>query len=302
MTTSGIIFNIQRFSTHDGPGIRTTVFLKGCPMVCLWCSNPESQSFEPQLMVRDVKCSGCGECVQVCPETAISFDPDAKNRSIDWKACNQCFECVTVCLSDAVTVIGKQMTPQEVVQEVMKDQVFYKNSGGGVTFSGGEILSQPEFLEASIDLAKSYGLHVTLDTTGFGRTSVLEKLLPKVDLFLFDLKHLDARKHKELTAVDNTLILKNLEIVSAQKPTWLRIPLVEGVNDDDDHITKLAELAQHLGVEKVSMLPFHEGGVSKISQIGMLHEPFFGKPPSEERMEHLKAIFTERGVSVTIGS
>ena len=302
MATKGTIFNIQRFSTHDGPGIRTTVFLKGCPLKCCWCSNPESQAYEPQLMIRDIKCNGCGECVKICPENAISFANGEHVRRVDWEKCTQCFKCTEICLSKAMTIIGEKVTPEHVIEIVEKDMVFYRNSGGGVTFSGGESLMQPSFLGETIALAKEKNLHVALDTTGFAKSDVLKKILMKTDLVLFDVKHLDPAKHKKLTSVENELILKNMRIAASNTRTWFRIPLISGVNDGDDHIEHFSELAAELKIEKISFLPFHEGGISKMAQIGMDRELYKGKPPSEERINHLEKIVAGKGVKVTIGS
>ncbi len=301
-TITGTIFNIQRFSTHDGPGIRTTVFLKGCPLVCLWCSNPESQTQEPQLMIRDIKCTGCGACVDACPEEAVTLEGDPPARQIDWEKCTQCFECTEVCLSNALTVMGETVTVDHVLDIVEKDRVFYKNSGGGVTFSGGECLSQPDFLAALMKQARKQQLHVALDTTGFAKTAILEDLLPHTDLVMFDIKHLDPVRHKELTGVDNRLILKNLRLVASHKPTWIRIPLISDVNDSDDHIKTLIDLALELKIEKMSFLPFHEGGISKMDQIGMKNTPFTGAPPSDERIQHFISLANKKGLKITVGS
>lgn len=300
--TTGTIFNIQRFSTHDGPGIRTTVFLKGCPMKCVWCSNPESQCKDPQLMIRDIKCTRCGECVETCPEHAIHFEDGNTVRRIDWDLCSQCFECTEVCLSKALTVIGEEVTAEHVLEIVEKDRIFYKNSGGGVTFSGGESLGQPVFLEELMGLAQEKQLHVTLDTTGFVQPGLLKNLLPLTDLVLFDIKHLDPERHKELTGVDNALILKNLRSVAATTRTWMRIPLISGLNDSDDHIAQLSNLASELNVEKISFLPYHEGGISKMIQIGMNSTPFCGIPPTAERISHLLEIVGAKGLKATVGS
>jgi pyruvate formate lyase activating enzyme len=301
MEPRGLVYNIQRFSIHDGPGIRTTVFLKGCPLSCLWCSNPESMSFKSQLMVRDIKCAGCGECVEVCQRGAIDTSKQGRRR-IDWSRCNHCFECVDACLYGALAVMGKPMTRDEIVAIVEQDEVFYRNSGGGVTISGGEPLSQYSFLAELLEGLKAKGLHVALDTTGHTRESVLRRILGQVDLVLFDIKHLDPERHRQYTGVDNATILANARIAPTMATTWFRVPLIAGVNDSEEHFRQLAQMAVSLGVEKISLLPYHEGGVSKAVQIGMPGEPFRARPPDELQIQQLVTIGEEAGVPVTVGS
>ncbi len=295
MKDKGIVFNIQRFSTHDGPGIRTTVFLKGCPLTCHWCSNPESQYGKPQLMIRDLKCSGCGACAPACPEQAIVVSKGGI-RQIKWENCNNCFACVHACLYQALTAVGTYMSADEVVQTVEKDMIFYKNSGGGVTFSGGEILSQHHFLEQLLIRSREKGIHNCIDTTGFAPERVIKKIAPLTDLAMIDIKHLDNRKHEEGTGVENRLILKNLELIVDIVPTWIRIPLIPGYNDDVEHIKKVAGLASELGVEKVSMLPYHEGGISKTKQIGLHSKKEALKTQSKEHLNLLKEILTSHNL------
>ncbi len=289
---SGVVFNIQRFSTHDGPGIRTTVFLKGCPLTCLWCSNPESQYGKPQLMVRDIKCSGCGACLPACPEHAIFFSEEGMRR-IDWDKCNHCFSCVDVCLYQALTAVGEYKSVEEVVEVVEKDRVFYKNSKGGVTFSGGEVLKQHDFLEKLLIRFKEVGIHRTIDTTGFAPIDVVKKIIPLTDLVMFDIKHLDSGKHKEGTGVGNELILSNLKYIAQNVPTWIRVPLIPGYNDDEDHITEIARLASKLNVEKISLLPYHEGGRSKAGQIGEQFKQEKLETQSDEYLKKLSDILSD---------
>lgn len=300
MTEKGLIFNIQRFSIHDGPGIRTTVFMKGCPLSCRWCSNPESMSGRPQLMVRDVKCAVCGACVEVCPEKAISLTAE-HGRRIDWDSCTQCLECVPACLYEALTAVGRYADVGEVVQEVIRDEVFYKNSGGGVTLSGGEPMIQYEFVRDLLAACKEQGLHTALDTTGFAPEDHFAGVLPYIDLVLFDLKQLDPEKHLEYTGVDNDLILKNGRFIAGKVRTWFRIPLIEGFNDSPDQMRVIAEMAKELGVEKISLLPYHEGGMSKAAQIGRTYQMNEARAPEEERIQELKDIALEVGVEATVG-
>ncbi len=301
MAQTGVVFNIQKFSTHDGPGIRTTVFLKGCPLTCLWCSNPESQGKSPQLMVRNLKCSGCGACLTTCPENAISFSEE-KKRLMDWSTCTNCFSCVEACLYGALTAMGQHMTTQEVLEAVEKDRVFYENSGGGATLSGGEVLGQHAFLEELLLLLKKKGIHRTLDTTGYAPSSVIKKIIPLVDLVLFDLKHLDSDRHKQGTGLGNELILKNLRTIAAHVKTWIRIPLIAGYNDSIEHITQVAELGALLNIDKVSFLPYHEGGISKIEQIGMKDTNYKATAPDDEHLDILLGIIKKHHIKATVGS
>ncbi|MCP4750104.1 MAG: glycyl-radical enzyme activating protein [Proteobacteria bacterium] len=297
----GLVFNIQRFSTHDGPGIRTTVFLKGCPLTCLWCSNPESQSRKSQLMIRDIKCGGCGECIKVCSEKAVFFDEQGKRR-IAWDRCTQCFECVEACVYGAMTSMGEVMTVREIVETVDKDRVFYKNSGGGVTISGGEPLGQPAFLEKLLFQLKNKAYHIALDTSGQAPRRVLERLLPSVDLVLFDIKHLDTERHLEAAGVGNELILENAKFVASRVRTWFRIPLIENFNDSATHVGRIAKMALDLGVEKISLLPFHEGGNAKTTQIGADSAVYQAKPPSQKHLEKLMRTIAKEGIRASVGS
>jgi pyruvate formate lyase activating enzyme len=301
MTNQATIFNVQRFSTHDGPGIRTTVFFKGCPLKCLWCANPESQDPKPQLMTRDVKCVGCGECAEACPENAITISKD-KGRQIDWEHCTNCFQCVDTCIYGALTKMGEEQSVESIVEIVEKDKVFYKNSGGGVTLSGGEALVQHGFLARLLPVLRDKGFHITLDTTGYASYEALEKLIPFLDLIMFDIKHLDTVRHKELAGVDNDLILENITKIAPKLKTWFRIPLISDINDSKEHMTKVAKLAANLDVEKISLLPFHEGGIAKWAQTGKTAPDFNGQEPSEEYMNNLLEIISSQGMSTGIRS
>lgn len=298
----GLIFNIQRFSIHDGPGIRTTVFMKGCPLRCLWCSNPESQDFFPNLMARDINCRGCGACVEACPEEAITLVRE-QGRRIRWEQCNQCLVCVNACMYDSLMQCGNEMTVEEILAEVLRDEPFYRNSGGGMTVSGGEALSQSEFVADLLGAAKAAGLHTALDTTGYAPWEKLEKTIPFVDLILWDIKHLDSREHKWGTGLENEVILENLKRASGlSKAIWLRMPLIKDFNDSEAHIRKVIALGKEIRAEKVSLLPYHEGGKSKCEQMGRDYPFPEGKSPTDEEIERLKGIIEEEGLKVSIGS
>ncbi len=300
-TKKGVVFNIQRFSIHDGPGIRTTVFMKGCPMNCLWCSNPESQDASPNLMVRDMNCGGCGACLEVCPEGAISLTEKA-GRKIKWKECTQCLQCVDACLYNALRACGTRMTIGEILEEVLRDRDFYRNSGGGITVSGGEALTQSEFVAHLLKGCKGKGLHTALDTSGYAPWEKLEKVLSFVDLILWDIKHLDPPVHKRMTGVENRLILENLVNASRTKPVWLRMPLIAGLNDSETYMDAFIDLAKKVGAEKISLLPYHEGGKSKTDQMGRPYPFPQGMAPGVEHIEFLKDLIQRAGIKASIGS
>jgi pyruvate formate lyase activating enzyme len=300
LSESGIIFDIQRFSVHDGPGIRTTVFIKGCPLSCAWCSNPESKSPKPQLIVRDIKCQGCGNCVRVCPCKAVTIEETGK-RVINWELCDNCLECVPGCLYHSLNISGRTVRVNDVVKEALKDNIFYQRSGGGVTISGGEPLGQHEFTTGLCRALKQEGLHVALDTSGCADTGRLTALLPWLDLVMYDIKQLDNELHRQHTGVDNGLILSNLRTLAGKVRIWLRMPLISGFNDSIEHTVKMIDLAKEAGAEKISFLPYHEGGMSKCSQIGKTYAMQGASAPSKEHLALLQDKVTQAGLKCGIG-
>lgn len=283
------IFDIERNSYVDGPGIRTTVFFKGCNLRCAWCHNPESQSAAPQMLYYRDKCTGCGKCRQVCPTP---------------EKCTLCGRCTIFCPVDARNVCGKKYTADEVMEEIEKDTAFYRNSGGGVTFSGGECMLQADFLAELLKRCREKGIHTAVDTAGHVPFGSFEKVLPYTDLFLYDIKCFDTQKHKKYVGVGNELILENLQkLLEAGAAVWIRIPVIPGVNDSVEEMKEireflercdglqLSEKASDSGIQRVELLPYHAMGENKYR--AMDAEPTVFSAPSEEKMRELRAVFAE---------
>lgn len=297
----GCVFNIERFAIRDGPGIRTTVFLKGCPLRCLWCANPESMSPTPQLFYLENLCTRCYRCIDACPNKATTKAPDGAIK-IDRSLCQACGKCVEACPNKAREISGKLMTVDEVLEEVRKDALFYQNSGGGVTFSGGEPTYQPEFLWHLLKASWESGIHTALDTTGFVKPDVLKKLLEHTNLVLYDIKHMDPAKHKELTGVDNRLILENARMIAVMgKPMIIRVPLIPGHNDSQGNIKALAEFMLSLGLKRVDLLPYHSLGKIKYYRLGMEYKLSDLKPFAEGEVAKIKADLESYGLQVGVG-
>ncbi|MCS7216688.1 MAG: glycyl-radical enzyme activating protein [Candidatus Bipolaricaulota bacterium] len=290
MRETGIVFDIQRFSLHDGPGIRTTVFLKGCPLRCLWCHNPEGLSPKPELMFFDYKCLGCGTCARVCPEGALAQGAGAKPRLAREK-CAGCGRCAEACPSGAWRLVGRTITVEELLSLLERDALLYDRSQGGVTFSGGEPLFQPDFLHAALAACKERRIHTAVDTSGYAPWDVFERIAPLTDLFLFDLKPMDEEAHRRYTGVSNRLIHANLRrLAELGRPVRVRVPLIPGITDTEENLQALLALlgevqGRILGVE---LLPYHDVA-EKYQRLGKSYGMPSLSRPSEARLAELRA-------------
>ena len=270
MSRENLYFDIMKFAIHDGPGIRTTLFLKGCPLDCAWCHNPESISRDKELLLKEQKCVGCGECVTACPHQCHTVTHSGQSgtrpvHTIDFEQCAACGTCVNVCSYDALSIAGMAADGDEILSEMLKDKPYYETSGGGITISGGEPMMQFDFLLLFVQKAKAAGLHICLDTTGYAPWKRYEKVLHHVDLVHLDYKETDPGKHREYTGVDNQLILESLARMDAAGASIiLRCPIIPGLNDREDHFRAIAELANRYShLEEVHVLPFHPMGMNK---------------------------------------
>lgn len=299
------VFNIQTYCIHDGPGIRSTVFVKGCPLRCIWCANPESNAAYPELMTYSSKCTGCGRCVDACGKGAISIGPygDKFVALTDREKCVNCGACVAQCPSDAREIAGEKMTVREAIDKVKKDKLFYDGSGGGMTISGGEALAHPKFSANLFAAAHAEGIHTAIETSSFAPRAVIDEVFAHVDLALLDVKHMDSAKHKELTGVANEIILDNIRHIhnDLHVPVLLRLPTIPDYNDDEANIRATAAFAAELGHDvSLNLLPYHKLGDSKSESLG--HPRDLGiEPPSNDHMEALKAIVESCGVAAKIG-
>jgi len=298
----GVIFDIKRYAIHDGPGIRTTVFLKGCPLNCLWCHNPEGKSIKQEFMWWKERCIGCRECQDVCPQDAISFLEDS--IVVYENKCELCGACAEACYAKALELVAKDMTLKQVMQEIEKDTVFYEESGGGVTFSGGEPLMQPGFVHNLLKACKEKGIHTALDTCGYVKTEVLLKISEYVELFLYDLKVIDDSKHVKFTGVSNNLILENMKNISGiGKNIIVRFPLIQGVNEDEKDILELGEFVSSLkNLNEIDILPYHKAGVKKGERIKNQNVPkFITHIPSAKKINEVAETLKSFGLKVKIG-
>ncbi|KKM10351.1 hypothetical protein SY88_14220 [Clostridiales bacterium PH28_bin88] len=296
---TGKVFNIQRYAVHDGPGIRTIVFLKGCPMRCDWCENPESIEPRRQLAFYSPKCIGCGDCQPACPRGAIDL---TRAERIDRVRCDNCGQCARVCPVAALKLIGEDLTVEDVLAQVLRDRKFYERSGGGVTISGGEPTLQYDFLYALLQACKDEGLHTVLETNGLVAWEKLEQLTPLVDIFYLDLKSIDPALHKQHTGVSNDLILSNARKLMAKKQAVVfRLPLIPGINTTTAQLELMADFLNEIKAKEVHLLPYHKLGENKLASIHSGLHPLPVPEMSRGEAEELQKLFHAPGRRVIVG-
>lgn len=296
----GLIFDVMRFSLHDGPGIRTTVFLKGCPLRCWWCHNPESQRRAPELLQFTDRCTLCGDCVAACPYGALHIENGALVS--DPSLCRTSGECVQACAVEARRMAGRWVSVEEILAELARDQIFFDESGGGVTLSGGEPLMQPAFAERLLAELHARRIHTVLDTCGFASPQLLRRVSPNVDLFHYDLKLMDSAKHEYYTGVKNSLILSNLELLAELgSAVIVRMPIVPGINDAGEDVAAASAFLRDLRLTNVDLLPYHRIGGDKYSRLHREYRLPDLAPPSAEHMESIAARLRADGFTVRVG-
>jgi len=297
---SGTVFNVQRASFHDGPGVRTTVFLKGCPLRCPWCHNPEGVAPTPQIIVTESRCLSCGACLAACPRPA---GPLPSGATVGGDGCTACGACLAACPTAARQRVGERWTVAELLAEIRRETLVFETSKGGVTFSGGEPLAQSEFLLACLDACRREGVHTAVDTCGVAPREAAVATARRADLLLWDIKHLDAEPHRKATGAPLSVVLDNLAAAAAVGvPIWLRMPVIAGFNDDPATVEGLGELAARLRVvERICLLPYHRTGTAKAARLGQATEtPGFAAPP-QERLTAMAARLTATGIAVSVG-
>jgi pyruvate formate lyase activating enzyme len=293
------IFNIQKFSIHDGPGIRTTVFFKGGPLQCIWCHNPESQNSGKEILYDKNKCTLCGSCIKTCQNNAIELKDNDLETNMD--KCTFCSDCTVCCINSARQIAGKEYTVDEVMKEVLKDRVFYKNSKGGVTLSGGEPLIYAAFVEELLMELKKENIHTAVDTCGAVDFKVLERISKYTDLFLYDIKSMDEEKHILYTGVSNKNIINNLiNLSKIHNNINLRLPIIEGINADENHIFEILKLIKNTNIKKINLLPYHDIAMHKYEKLGRKYYEYM-KRPADEKLKRYIDIIEKEGYRVKIG-
>ena len=323
---SGTIFDLKKYSINDGPGIRTTVFFSGCPLSCLWCHNPESQSLTAELLYRAGRCLLCGACIESCPESAISFETENQSMDLtdyasgheigleqsvevrvqriltDRGKCTRCQTCIATCYSGAREFSGRAVTVREVMAEIEREIPFYDESHGGVTFSGGEPLMQPGFLSALLKACREQEIHTTVDTSGFANWNVFEQIRGDVDLFLYDLKHMDSIHHREVTGAPNEVILENLQKLSERgHRIVVRIPLIPGINDDEKNLLESGRFLVSLPqLESVELMGYHDIAQAKYEALGLKYALVRTRAPSEAELCNAAEVLRSYGLNVVL--
>jgi len=294
---SGIIFDIKRYAIHDGPGIRTAVFLKGCPLECWWCHNPEGQRSRPELMFRSNRCKAFKACVDICPQEAISWEDGSITN---WEACDDCGKCAEVCTAGAREIVGRSVSVDQLLKEIERDTPFYDQSGGGVTFTGGEPMYQQEFLWEALLACKNLKIHTVVDTSGHASWEGFELIHPLVDLFLYDLKLMDDRRHKQYTGVSNRLILENLQKLSeVGAQINVRIPLIPEINDDEENIELTSTFLAGLPyLNLIELMPYHEIGLAKYQALGMKYKLEATHPSTRVHIKEVEGILLRHHLPV----
>jgi pyruvate formate lyase activating enzyme len=296
MNETGTVFDIQRFSVHDGPGIRTVVFLKGCPLKCLWCHNPESQKMEPDLFFEEALCVLCGKCVKACPH-GVHEIVNGK-RVIKRELCDKCGKCVAACFPGALAIKGRTVSIQDVLTEVLKDKSYYVKSGGGVTLSGGEPLAQPAFTRALLAEFRKHGLNTAIETCGCASCENFREIFNRVDMVMYDIKIYDPESHREYCGADNASILRNLsDIAKAGKPLLVRVPLIPQITDTDDNLRQIGKFLAGLKITRVELIPYHAFSKEKCQALGIDYRLDGLKTQSAEELENIKHLLLSQGVS-----
>ena len=295
--TSGTVLNIHKMARHDGPGIRTLVLMKGCPLGCLWCSTPESQSSHPEVFIAEYNCRKCGKCVAVCPLGVRTLD------GIDHQQCDDCGQCADVCLYGGLEMKGSEMTADELFKEIERESVGYRRSGGGVTFGGGEPTVQADFVAEVLSRCQRVFYHTAVETCGMAKWENLEKILNHVDLLYFDIKHMDEQIHRKITGGSNRVILDNAQKASERVPMIVRIPVIPGLNDSEENIRATSRFVSNLGdrVQRLELLPYHNLGELSYTRLGREYTLKGFKPHTEEFMDQLLKIAESNGIKVRIG-